>query len=198
MKVTLLICTAAALAFSASAAARVLPGFNSPTGNIKCYYNPHGLSQRGFSQSCAAGSTTPTTPRGSRATATPATGTVSRSRPPAGRCSTAPPGPAATGSTTERSSTGPPGNSDSSCAPPATPASPASTGTATACSSRARAIASGSGNVTPGERPPGRSRLYAAETDDEGDPRPARADGTEARALRDHAAATDPCRVCVR
>ena len=50
MKVTLLICTAAALAFSASAAARVLPGFNSPTGNIKCYYNPHGLSQRGFSQ----------------------------------------------------------------------------------------------------------------------------------------------------
>ena len=48
MKVTLLICTAAALAFSASAAARVLPGFNSPTGNIKCYYNPHGLSQRGF------------------------------------------------------------------------------------------------------------------------------------------------------
>ena len=49
MKVTLLICTAAALAFSASAAARVLPGFNSPTRNIKCYYNPHGLSQRGFS-----------------------------------------------------------------------------------------------------------------------------------------------------
>ena len=48
MKVTLLICTAAALAFSASAAARVLPGFNSPTGNIKCYYNPHGLAKPGF------------------------------------------------------------------------------------------------------------------------------------------------------
>ena len=49
MKVTLVICTAAALALSASAAARVLPGFNSPTGNIKCYYNQHGLTSRGFS-----------------------------------------------------------------------------------------------------------------------------------------------------
>src|SRR6185503_4300988 len=53
MKVTLLICTAVALALSASAAAcgdgpGFLPGFKSPTGNIKCYYNPHGLTQRGF------------------------------------------------------------------------------------------------------------------------------------------------------
>jgi hypothetical protein len=53
MKVTLLICIAVALALSASAAAcgddpGLLPGFKSPTGNIKCYYNPHGLTQRGF------------------------------------------------------------------------------------------------------------------------------------------------------
>jgi hypothetical protein len=48
MKLSLLISAVVALALSASAAARVLPGFNSPTGNIKCYYNPHGLTQRGF------------------------------------------------------------------------------------------------------------------------------------------------------
>jgi hypothetical protein len=50
MKVSLLISAVLALTLSASAAARVLPGFNSPTGNIKCYYNPNGLSQRGYSQ----------------------------------------------------------------------------------------------------------------------------------------------------
>ena len=48
MKLSFLITAVLALALSASAAARVLPGFNSPTGNIKCYYNPHGLTQRGF------------------------------------------------------------------------------------------------------------------------------------------------------
>jgi hypothetical protein len=48
MKISLLISAVVALALSASAAARVLPGFNSPTGNIKCYYNPHGLTSRGF------------------------------------------------------------------------------------------------------------------------------------------------------
>jgi hypothetical protein len=47
MKLSLVISAVVALALSASAAARVLPGFNSPTGNIKCYYNPHGLSSRG-------------------------------------------------------------------------------------------------------------------------------------------------------
>ena len=46
MKTTLLICTVAALALSASAAAHVLPGFHSPTGNIKCYY-AHALTARG-------------------------------------------------------------------------------------------------------------------------------------------------------
>ncbi len=48
MKLSLLITAVFALALSASAAARVLPGFNSPTGNIKCYYNPHGLAKPGF------------------------------------------------------------------------------------------------------------------------------------------------------
>ncbi|HKG43188.1 MAG TPA: DUF6636 domain-containing protein [Gaiellaceae bacterium] len=28
--------------------AKILPGFRSPSGNIKCYYNPKGLSARGF------------------------------------------------------------------------------------------------------------------------------------------------------
>ena len=48
MKVTLLISAVLALAVSASAAARTLPGFHSPTGNIKCHYNPHGLAAHGF------------------------------------------------------------------------------------------------------------------------------------------------------
>jgi uncharacterized protein DUF6636 len=48
MKLTLFICGALALGLSFSASAAVLPGFHSPTGNIKCYYNPHGLSARGF------------------------------------------------------------------------------------------------------------------------------------------------------
>jgi hypothetical protein len=47
MKRSLLISAVLALAISASAAAGVLPGFQSPTGNIRCYYNPHGLSSRG-------------------------------------------------------------------------------------------------------------------------------------------------------
>jgi hypothetical protein len=47
MKATLLISAVVALALSTSAAAGILPGFNSPTGNIKCYYNPHGLTSRG-------------------------------------------------------------------------------------------------------------------------------------------------------
>jgi hypothetical protein len=41
-----------AVAASSSAAgrssARILPGFRSPSGNIKCYYNPRGLTSRGF------------------------------------------------------------------------------------------------------------------------------------------------------
>lgn len=48
MKLSLLICAALAFGLSGSAAAGVLPGFHSPTGNIKCYYNPHGLTSRGF------------------------------------------------------------------------------------------------------------------------------------------------------
>lgn len=47
MTLTLLICAVLALGLSASAAAGVFPGFHSPTGNIKCYYNPHGLTSRG-------------------------------------------------------------------------------------------------------------------------------------------------------
>ena len=56
MKPSLLIFSAlatviAAAAASSSVAGRsgtVLPGFRSPSGNIKCYYNPKGLSSRGF------------------------------------------------------------------------------------------------------------------------------------------------------
>jgi hypothetical protein len=48
MKVLLPICAALVLGLSASATASVLPGFHSPTGNIRCYYNPHGLTSRGF------------------------------------------------------------------------------------------------------------------------------------------------------
>src|SRR6478752_4607658 len=56
MKPSLLIFSAvaiviAAVAASSSVAGRsgaVLPGFRSPSGNIKCYYNPKGLSSRGF------------------------------------------------------------------------------------------------------------------------------------------------------
>jgi hypothetical protein len=47
MKLALLVSVALALVVSASASARVLPGFHSPTRNIKCYYNPHGLTSRG-------------------------------------------------------------------------------------------------------------------------------------------------------
>jgi hypothetical protein len=59
MKSSLLISTAvaiviAAVAASSSAAGRsgaqILPGFRSPTGNIKCYYNPNGLTSRGFTR----------------------------------------------------------------------------------------------------------------------------------------------------
>ena len=48
MKPSLLIFAALALGVSASAGAGVLPGFHSPTANIKCYYNPHGLTSRGI------------------------------------------------------------------------------------------------------------------------------------------------------
>jgi hypothetical protein len=125
MKVTLLICIAAALAFSASAAARVLPGFNSPTGNIKCYYNPHGLTQRGFSPVVRCG--------------LDHADYASRLQ----SSSTAPPAQAAIESPTARSSTAAPASSASSSAPPAPRASPASTGTATACSSRVSRTGSG-------------------------------------------------------
>ena len=48
MKLSLLISTVVALALAVSAsAAGSLPGFRSPTGNIKCYYNPAGLTSRG-------------------------------------------------------------------------------------------------------------------------------------------------------
>jgi hypothetical protein len=52
MKTSLLIVIAvAALAASAaSAAGRVLPGFRSPSGNIKCYYNAKALTPRGFTR----------------------------------------------------------------------------------------------------------------------------------------------------
>jgi len=50
MKLSLLICTALALGISASAPAGVLPGFRSPTGNIKCYYNPNALAPHGFTR----------------------------------------------------------------------------------------------------------------------------------------------------
>jgi hypothetical protein len=54
MKSALLISTVVAIlaapaAASPSSAGRTLPGFRSPTGNIKCYYNPKGLTSRGFS-----------------------------------------------------------------------------------------------------------------------------------------------------
>ena len=57
MKTPLLISSAvaiviAAVAASSSAAgpsgAQILPGFRSPSGNIKCYYDPKGPSSRGF------------------------------------------------------------------------------------------------------------------------------------------------------
>jgi hypothetical protein len=52
MKPSLFISTAvaiviAAAATSSSAAGRALPGFRSPSGNIKCYYNPQGLGSAG-------------------------------------------------------------------------------------------------------------------------------------------------------
>ena len=56
MKPSLLIFSAVATVIAAVAASSslaghygaVLPGFRSPSGNIKCYYNPKGLSSRGF------------------------------------------------------------------------------------------------------------------------------------------------------
>ena len=57
MKPSLLILSAIAIVFAAVAASssvaggsgsQILPGFRSPSGNIKCYYNPKGLSSRGF------------------------------------------------------------------------------------------------------------------------------------------------------
>lgn len=53
MKASLLISSAAAIliaavAASSAAARQTLPGFRSPTGNIKCYYNPNGLGSAGF------------------------------------------------------------------------------------------------------------------------------------------------------
>jgi hypothetical protein len=50
MKLPLLICAALALSISTSAAAGVLPGFRSPTGNIKCYYNSKALAPHGFTR----------------------------------------------------------------------------------------------------------------------------------------------------
>ncbi len=56
MKPSLLISAAVAIlvtavAASASpAAGQTLPGFRSPSGNIKCYYNPHGLTPRGYTR----------------------------------------------------------------------------------------------------------------------------------------------------
>ena len=51
MKLVLLIsaiATVAAAAASSAGAGGVLPGFSSPSGNIKCYYNPQGLGSAGF------------------------------------------------------------------------------------------------------------------------------------------------------
>jgi len=52
MKSALLISTVvailAATAASSSSAGGTLPGFRSPTGNIRCYYNAKGLTSRGF------------------------------------------------------------------------------------------------------------------------------------------------------
>jgi hypothetical protein len=52
MKVSLLIVTiiAAVAASSSSAAGRVLPGFRSPSGNIKCYYDAKALTPRGITR----------------------------------------------------------------------------------------------------------------------------------------------------
>lgn len=54
MKRSLFISTAVVLVIAAAAAsssladsARVLPGFRSPSGNIKCYYNAQGLGSAG-------------------------------------------------------------------------------------------------------------------------------------------------------
>jgi hypothetical protein len=49
MKTSLLIviAVAAVAASAASAAGRTLPGFRSPSANIKCYYNPNGLTDSG-------------------------------------------------------------------------------------------------------------------------------------------------------
>lgn len=57
MKPSFLTSTAVAIAIAAVAAtssvagpsgAQSLPGFRSPSGNIKCYYNPKALTSRGF------------------------------------------------------------------------------------------------------------------------------------------------------
>jgi len=47
MKFVLLISAVLGLAVSASASARVLHGFHSPTGNIKCHYDQRALISRG-------------------------------------------------------------------------------------------------------------------------------------------------------
>jgi hypothetical protein len=53
MKASLLISTvagilvSAVLASSSAAGGSVLPGFRSPTGNIKCFFNPSGLTSAG-------------------------------------------------------------------------------------------------------------------------------------------------------
>jgi len=58
LKSSLVISSAVTIAIAAVAAssslasgsgAQVLPGFHSPTGNIQCYYNPKGLTSRGYS-----------------------------------------------------------------------------------------------------------------------------------------------------
>lgn len=57
VKPSLLISSAIAIVVAAVAASssvagdsgQILAGFRSPSGNIKCYYNPNGLSSRGYS-----------------------------------------------------------------------------------------------------------------------------------------------------
>jgi len=64
MKPSLLTFTAVAIVVAAAvtspsvagrSGAQVLPGFRSPSGNIKCYYNPKGLTSGGFTPALQCG-----------------------------------------------------------------------------------------------------------------------------------------------
>jgi Family of unknown function (DUF6636) len=48
LSISILTTVIAAVAASSSLAGAALPGFRSPSGNIKCYYNAKGLGSAGF------------------------------------------------------------------------------------------------------------------------------------------------------